>query len=188
MIPALVAQIAPSQTADAELPDIQDIISPQASLSYGWIIIIAVVGVLVVALVIFLLVYFIRKDNNRSHQIPAGRIALKKLDELETQTSTLSANVFSLQVSDILKDYLKERFKDSFRYETSEEFIKRLSSGASRSLPQSLQTDLANFVGLCDQLKFARFANAEDHKLPLLAEARRIIREPININATPPVS
>ncbi len=188
MISALVAQIAPSQTDAAELPDIQDIISPQASLSYGLLIAIVLVGLLLLAVVIFLLVYFISKDKKRSHQIPAGRIALRKLDELETLAPELSANAFSLQVSDILKDYLKERFQDSFRYETSEEFIKRLSSGTSRSLPQSLQTDLANFAALCDQLKFARFANAEDHKLPLLEEARRIIREPINIHATPPVS
>ena len=92
--------------------------------------------------------------------------------------TTLSANVFSLKVSDILKDYLQDRFHDSFRYETSEEFLNRMSTNPTNPLSQSLQASLSNFVGLCDELKFALPAYADSNKLPLLEEARRIIREP----------
>lgn len=185
---ALVAQTAPANPDTSELPDIQDIVSPEALPSYLLIIVGIVGGLLFVAALIGLIIYFVRKDKNSIRQIPAGRVALKKLDELESQADTLPANVFSLQVSDVLKIYLKERFRDSFRYETSEEFIHRLSSQPSNTIPQSLQNDLANFVGLCDELKFARPAHADSNKLPLLEGARRIIREPIAINAASPVS
>lgn len=188
MNPLLAAQTLPANPGSTELPDIQDIVSPEALPSYWLIITIILVGLFFAGALLLLIIYLIRKNQNATHQIPAGRVALKKLDELEKKANSLPANAFSLQVSDILKDYLKERFHDSFRYETSEEFIHRLSTGASRTLPARLQNDLANFVGLCDELKFARPANAETNKLPLLEEARQIIREPISINATPPVS
>ena len=103
---------------------------------------------------------------------------------MEKETATLSINVFSLKVSDILKDYLQDRFQDSFRYETSEEFLGRLSANTTTPLPQGLQTRVKNFVGLCDELKFSRSANADSNKLPLLEEARLIIREPANVEST----
>lgn len=178
-----VAQTLPANPDTSELPDIQDIIPPETLPNY-WLIIISILGgLLFLGGLIWLMVYFIRKDQRRAHRIPAGRVALQKLDELKKEISTLTANAFSLKVSDILKDYLQDRFHDSFRYETSEEFLSRLSTVPSNPLPQRLQTSLTNFVGLCDELKFARPANADANKLPLLEEARRIIREPANVHA-----
>lgn len=185
---ALVAQTPSASPDTSELPDIQDIIQPEALPNYILIIVFIVGGLIFLAAVIGLIIYFVRKNQSSTSQIPAGRAALKKLDDLEANADSLPANVFSLQVSDILKIYLKDRFRDSFRYETSEEFIHRLSTRPSNTIPQSLQNDLANFVGLCDELKFARPANADTNKLPLLEEARGIIREPITINASPAVS
>lgn len=184
MILAQTAQTLQASPDAAELPDIQDIIPPEALPDY-WLIIISILGGLVfLGGLIWLMLHFFRQDQKRSHQIPAGRIALQKLDELEKESAGLSANVFSLKVSDTLKDYLQDRFQDSFRYETSEEFLHRLSSAPSNPLPQRLQTSLTNFVGLCDELKFARPANADSNKLPLLEEARQIIREPVNAEPT----
>ena len=188
MILAQTAQLPQASPDTTELPDIQDIIIPEALTNY-WLIIISILGGLIFfGGLTWLMIYFFRKDRDRSHHIPAGRVALQKLDELETQVTTLPANVFSLKVSDVLKDYLKDRFHDSFRYETSEEFLSRMSTVLSNPLPQRLKTGLANFVGLCDELKFALPANADANKLPLLEEARRIIREPAIINAEPAVS
>jgi len=161
-----------------ELPDIQDIIPPEALTNYWLIILSSLGGLVFLGGLIWLMIYFFRKDRDRSAQIPAGRVALQKLDELEKQVTALSANVFSLEVSDILKDYLQDRFHDSFRYETSEEFINRMSTNPTNPLSQSLQASLSNFVGLCDELKFALPSHADSNKLPLLEEARRIIREP----------
>jgi len=178
-------QTSPDTTG---LPDIQDIIPPEALPNY-WLIILSILGgLLFLGGLTWLMIYFIHKDRDRSHQIPAGRVALKKLDELEKEVTVLSANVFSLKVSDILKDYLQDRFHDSFRYETSEEFLSRMSAALSNPLPQRLRTGLANFVGLCDELKFALPTNADSNKIPLLEEARRIIREPATINAEPVAS
>lgn len=187
---AILAQTTPGQPVNPgapELPDIQDIISPEALPSY-WVAIASILGGLIfVGGLIWLMVYFLRQDHKRSHHIPAGRVALKKLDELERNAGSLAANVFSLEVSDILKDYLQARFHDSFRYETSEEFLNRMGAGVSNPLPQRLRTGVAGFVGLCDELKFARPANADINKLPLLEQARQIIREPAaeSTNADP---
>jgi len=180
---AQAAQTLQAKPDTTELPDIQDIIPPEALTNY-WLIIISILGgLLFLSGLTWLMIYFIHKDRDRAHQIPAGRAALQKFDELEKEVTTLSANAFSLKVSDILKDYLQDRFHDSFRYETSEEFLSRMSANPSNLLPQRLQASLANFVGLCDELKFARPANAGANKLPLLEEARRIIREPATVNA-----
>ncbi|MCF6313551.1 MAG: hypothetical protein L3J39_13985 [Verrucomicrobiales bacterium] len=187
MNPFLVAQLPPPQTDAPELPDIQDIVPPQAASDYG-LLILALIGLLIfIVIAIFLAVHFIRKKQH-PHQIPAGRVALKRLADLEPQSNDLPVNELSLQVSNILKDYLQARFHDPFRYETSQEFIHRLGSGASQNLPQSLQNDLARFTLACDELKFARPANADSKKVPLIEEARLIIREPITANAAPPVS
>lgn len=172
----------------SELPDIKDIIVPEALTNY-WLITLSVFGgLLFIGGLIWLMVYFVRKDQGRNHRVPAGRVALQKLDELEQEATTLSANAFSLKVSDILKDYLKDRFQDSFRYETSEEFLSRMNASLSNPLPQRLRKGLANFVELCDEMKFSRPANADANKIPLLEEARRIIREPATVNAEPAVS
>lgn len=183
----LVAQLPPPKADAPELPDIQDIVPPQAASDYG-LLVLALIGALVfIAIVVFLVVHFIRKKQH-PHQVPAGRVALKRLADLETQSSDLPANELGLQVSDILKDYLQARFHDPFRYETSQEFIHRLGSGSSQNLPQSLQNDLARFALACDELKFARPANAHSKKAPLLEDARLIIREPITANAAPSAS
>ncbi len=176
---AILAQTTPGQPAGSpELPDIRDIVPPEALPSYWMIAAMVLGGLVFFGGLIWLMVYFLRQDKRRSHQIPAGRVALQQLDQLEARADKLPANVFSLEVSNILKDYLQARFQDSFRYETSEEFLQRIGSGASNPLPQRLRTGVAGFVGLCDELKFARPANADMNKLPLLEQARQIIREP----------
>lgn len=183
----LVAQLPPPQSDVPELPDIQDIVSPQAASDYG-LLILALIGALIfIALAVYLTVQFIRKKQH-PHQIPAGRVALKMLADLESQSTDLPVNELSLQVSDILKNYLQSRFHDPYRYETSQEFIRRLGSGVSQNLPQSLQKDLTRFALACDELKFALPANAHSKKVPLIEEARLIIREPITTNAAPSVS
>lgn len=180
---AQAAQPLQPKSENAELPDIQDIIPPEALTNY-WLIAASIIGGLIlIGGLAWLMIHFFRQDKNRIHNIPAERIALQKLDQLENEVSSLSANAFSLKVSDILKDYLMTRFHDSFRYETSEEFLNRLTNNPSTPLPQLLQTSLANFVGLCDELKFSRPANADAHKSPLLEEARQIIRQPVTVNA-----
>ena len=130
----IIAQISPTPQANpdaSELPDIQDIISPDTLPNYWLIIISTLAGLVFLGGLVWLMIFFFRKDQNRSHRIPAGRIALRKLDELEKEVLSLSANAFSLKVSDILKNYLQDRFHDSFRYETSEEFLYRLSTNPS---------------------------------------------------------
>ncbi len=151
MTSALVAQTTPPDPGAAALPDIQDIILPEALLSYWLIIIASVIGLIYVIGMAYLVFTLLRKNKTSSRRPPADRIALEKLDELEQQVEQTPANELSLQVSDILKDYLKQRFHDSFRYETSEEFIQRLSTEAAKSLPLNLKTNLSNFMGVCDQ-------------------------------------
>jgi len=188
MILAQTTQAPQSGSEASELPDIQDIILPEALTNYWFIILSILGGLLFLVGLIWLMIYFVRQDQNRSHQIPAGRVALQKLDELEKEVTTLPVNVFSLKVSDVLKDYLQDRFHDSFRYETSQEFLSRMSAALANPLPLRLQTGLTNFIGLCDELKFSHPTNADSNKLPLLEEARRIIREPATVNAEPAVS
>ena len=168
--------MSPSATSAPPLPDIKDIADPDSLLSAGEIV--ALVGFLL-ALLGLLGVggYFAWRALNRkpSTQRTPQQIARYRLEELEDEARNLSPNEFSLAVSETLKDYLAARFRDPVRFETSEEFLWRLSEARAQSLPPNLRDDVAGFLSISDEIKYGRPPDAEARKLPLLEKARVVV-------------
>ena len=162
-----------------ELPDIKEIAGPD-TLPDFWELLESVGGVVVALVLVGALVVFIlrRLSSRKSAALSPLAVARRRLDALEREVDSLSANAFSVAVSDALKDYLSQRYGDPLRYETSEEFLQRLSRAGANALPMSARESVTAFLSVADAIKFGRPRDAEARKLPLLAQAREVIREP----------
>lgn len=162
----------------AELPDIKDIAGPETLPDFWeWLAMagMVVVGLLLVmALTLFL---FRRLSRSRATALSPLLIARRQLDDLERRSAELSPNAFSVAVSDTLKNYLSQRFGDPVRYETSEEFLLRLSQAKANALPLSTRQAVVDFLSMADEIKYGRPPDAEAGKMPLLEQARVVTRE-----------
>lgn len=160
------------------LPDIKDIAGPEPLPDF-WEILgaagLAVLGIAVAAWLIRLVARHLSARRLADSPLAAAR---RRLDALERQASDLAPNAFSVAVSDTLKDYLSRRYGDPVRYETSEEFLLRLSRSGAASLPPATRDALAGFLSVADEIKYGRPPDAEARKPPLLVQAREVIREP----------
>ena len=170
--------------SEPEIPDIKDIIPPEPLTSI-WPIIFWIAGALLVfVLLAGLLYFFILKDRNRkAPPLSPQQIALRKLREIAEKAAQLTPNEFSLQVSEALKDYLSQRFGDQLRFETSEEFITRLSQSSEGKLPDSKRELVAGFVQISDEIKFGRPPDAEEKKPHLLQQALSVVEDPIQLKS-----
>lgn len=175
----------PCLLAEGPLPDIEDIVGPgnwphllQTLLWSG--IILLFLTAIGVAVFVFLI-----KPRRESHRPSALSLAHRALRELESRMDSLTANEFSLKVSDALKDFFQARFHDPIRFETSEEFLNRFSSSAAfafdrqggtrTAIPVATGDQVAVFLRTCDEIKFGRRPDADQYKRPLLDQALGIL-------------
>ena len=166
--------------ADPSIPDIQDIVIPDPLPNYWPLILGLGIGMLILALLALAAFYLFRYLRSRQGKIDPREVARERLHALGRNGGQLSPNEFSLQVSETLKDYLSERYGDPLRYETSEEFLDRLSEARTGHLPLSLCKKLAQFARISDELKFGLPPDAEARKAPLLAQAWEILSDDRN--------
>lgn len=167
-----------------ELPDIKEIAGPD-TLPDIWELLGSAGGVVIgLGILTALLVLLYRRLSSRKAVAlsPLARVQ-RRLDALSRDVDSLSANAFSVAVSDALKDYLSQRYGDPLRYETSEEFLQRLSRAGANALPMATRESVTAFLSVADEIKYGRPRDAEARKLPLLDQAREVIREP---SGTPP--
>lgn len=101
--------------------------------------------------------------------------ALRRLTELRASTGTLAAHSFALEVSEILRVFLERRFDLHAVHQTTEEFLHDAHEGGMLSSEQ--QERLREFLGRCDEAKFARRCLAQDRKRELIESAVRTVKE-----------
>ncbi|MCB1061479.1 MAG: DUF4381 family protein [Verrucomicrobiae bacterium] len=174
----------------APLPDIRDIAGPE-TLPSLWEVLALIGGISLGLVLLGGLIFFLYRTLTKKHQMVASplTIAKRRLDALEGQALTLTPNAFSLAVSETLKDYVAARFGDSVRYETTEEFLYRLSQAKANALPNSVREKVATFLSVSDEIKYGKTADAETRKLPLLELARDVLTvepEPAPARSGPP--
>ncbi|MCB1234440.1 MAG: hypothetical protein KDM91_05170 [Verrucomicrobiae bacterium] len=156
-------------------PDIRDVIAPEAPPNYLLMAVVGLCGLLFLAAITMLIVMILRSQARKRAELTPGAIARKRLEALRARAAEMPPNSFSLGVSEALKDYLNGRFGDAFRFETSEEFLERVSGMAAGRLPEKIGAGVAKFVTLSDEIKFGRPPDAEARKAPLLELALEIV-------------
>lgn len=105
---------------------------------------------------------------------PAEHRARFRLDRIERDGGSMPPNQFALAISDVLKDFLTERFSDPVRYETTEEFLRR-SAGDGTTLPEVVRRNLGEFLAHADEVKFANRSDAAVSAQTLLGLGREIL-------------
>ncbi len=88
--------------------------------------------------------------------------------------SELDASRYTLEVSDTLKDYLAQKFKDPVRFETTEEFLARIAKEQTQ-LPDAAQQELQSFLVAAEEVKFGNAPDADRRAVPLIKRAENVV-------------
>ena len=100
-------------------------------------------------------------------------IAHDRLESLKESGESLDADPFTVEVSDIVRDYLESSLEIPAKEQTSEEFLFSLQSG--RSLPPVLEEHMPAFLNQCDWVKFARQDLMLEQRHSLLRTAETVV-------------
>lgn len=117
--------------------------------------------------------WFLRRTARTRPESPEAK-ALRRLREVEATFATAEPNSATLALSNILKDFLSERFRDPLRFETTPEFLRRISRESTK-LPQAAQQDLSHFLTTADAVKFGNVPASATELHDLHHLASRII-------------
>lgn len=158
MIRGVLAQIAPGNSP----PPIKDIAPPVDVFPYPLSVVVAgiIAAIIVLSLLGWLLWKWLR-SRPAPPPLPPRAVAMSELTQLRAQVRTMEPYAFSIAVSDVLRRYISAEYDLHALEQTSPEFLMSISS-----TPRFSERDkglLADFLGKCDLIKFARIsADAED--------------------------
>jgi hypothetical protein len=169
---AAVASVSsPPSLGEDGLYDIVEV----APYVFPWSLLWSGIASLVILTVIALSVrWFMSRTGPRAHPESPHAKALRRLREVAASLDTTEPNRTSLALSELLKDYLSERFRDNLRYETTPEFLRRISR-QSIKLPVAAQQDLSLFLKSADQIKFGNVPASSSDISALHHLAARIV-------------
>jgi len=156
-------------------PAIHDIRPPLDVFPYPmWMVLTA--GGIALAVLALAVTLIVRAMRNRPKAPPPTprEIALKRLREAEADLTRKEPYAFSIQVSDILRQYVSAQYHLHATEQTSPEFL----SDAAKS-PHFTGADkqlLTQFLERCDLIKFARIDATEEESKALLDQAVRFVK------------
>jgi len=161
--------------AASPTPAIHDIAPPLDVFPYPlWMVLTAGgIALLVLGLVIALIVRYLRR-RPKAPPLTAREIALQRLKEVGEEVRRAQPYAFSIQVSDILRQYVSAQYHLHATEQTSPEFLADAArsphfTGADKSL-------LADFLEHCDLIKFARVEATAEESAALLEQAVRFVK------------
>ncbi len=123
-----------------------------------------------------------RRRTRATAKLPF-EIALDRLEEIRAFLQPETAREFSFAVSEIVRDYIEDRFHVRAARRSTEEFLYDLIE-SSDMLLVGHRVLLADFLHHCDLAKFARWILSTDEMESMLLSARTFVLE----TAKPPVS
>lgn len=151
-------------------------LKPPVEIPNGWLWFFWIVGLLLLALVAFLIwKYWKRKKAEIIPEpiIPPHVRARQKLEEALALMG--EPKPFCILVSDTIRGYLEERFNFHAPDRTTEEFLHELRSTMLLTLDQ--KQSLSDFLSVCDMVKFARYEPGPPELKELYDSAVRLIDE-----------
>ena len=172
----VVASVLPEGEALTELrparAPLEELQGPWLQRNWPWLVlgagVLAGVGVGVAA--------WLRRAEERARLTAFDR-AMARLDRLERRglPSADAADAWYVELSDIVRRYIEERFALRAPELTTEEFL--AEAGRSPELTATHRELLSAFLATCDRVKFARYSPGEDESQGALDVAKRFLNE-----------
>ncbi|MDE0422380.1 MAG: hypothetical protein OXK76_16060 [Gammaproteobacteria bacterium] len=172
----VVASVLPQgQPLDVLRParaSLEELRGPWLNHNWPWLIL----GLLVVAGGGLAVVWWLRRAEERARLTAFDR-AIARLEGLERRgmPTADAADGWYVELSDIVRRYIEERFALRAPELTTEEFL--AEAGRSAELTAGHRELLSAFLATCDRVKFARYSPDEDESRGALDEARRFLNE-----------
>ena len=168
----MMTNATPAQTAPADLRDIKPPIDIPTGLAWLW----WTLG-LVAA---FIALYYLWRWRQRRSQLvpvmPAVPAHVRARQKLAAALALITRpKPFCIEVSDVTRIYLEERFNVHAPERTTEEFLRELAGTSVLSREQ--KESLGRFLESCDLVKFAKYEPGETELRSLHHSAVRLIDE-----------
>lgn len=179
-----VASVLPAGEAAPELrparPPLKELEGPWLRRHWPWLAGVSVaVAVLAAAVVVWL-----RRAEQRARLTAFDR-AVARLERLRRAglPEQSGMDAWYVELSDIVRRYIEERFALRAPEQTTEEFL--LEAGRS-ALSRPHRELLSAFLATCDRVKFARYSPGARESQQALDEAHRFLDETRAVEAGPP--
>ena len=172
-LPVTIASVLPEGAVTDELRPVRPALRERGSARRRLTILLA----LVVVAGMLVLSYFLRRLTLRRARITAYDKAMGRLAVLERRgfPAPGEADAWYVELSDIVRRYLEDRYGLRAPELTTEEFLQeaRRSAELSRVHRELLST----FLEQCDQVKFAAYHPRQSESQQALATSRRFLEE-----------
>ena len=172
----VVASVLPAGQPLTELRPLraalEELQGPWLQRNWPWL----ALGLVVLAGVAGGVVAWLRRAEERARLTAFDR-AMARLEGLERRglPSADAADAWYVELSDIVRRYIEERFALRAPELTTEEFL--AEAGRSAELTASHRELLSAFLATCDRVKFARYSPGEDESQGALEVAKRFLNE-----------
>ena len=172
----VVASVLPAGQPLNELRPLRAVLDelqgPWLQRNWPWL----ALGLVVLAGVAVGAVAWLRRAEERARLTAFDR-AMARLDRLQRRglPTADAADAWYVELSDIVRRYIEERFALRAPELTTEEFL--AEAGRSAELTASHRDVLSAFLATCDRVKFARYSPGEDESQGALDVARRFLNE-----------
>jgi hypothetical protein len=155
-------------------PDIHDIRGPKFIMP--WWLIPAGIAVVVLVAVLGWALWRWWKARRRPRVLLPFEVALERLEAIRTLMEPATAREFSTAVSDIVRNYIEQRFLVTATHLTTEEFLRDLLASSNASLVEN-RALLSEFLHQCDLVKFAGISLTRENMESLHRSARVFVTE-----------
>jgi hypothetical protein len=156
--------------------DIRDIRGPKSVLAQsGWMPEVLAGGVIIVALGAWV-IWRRRGRGVVPRSLTLTEQALERLEKTKPLMRPESAREFGIAASEVIRQYIEQRFNVIATQRTTEEFLQALLQGPNETLARH-RTLLAQFLQQCDFIKFAGASLAMADLETLFQSARGFVLE-----------
>lgn len=168
---ALIGMTMGAGLAAPTAEDIRDIRGPIYILP-AWVLPALIAGAVLIALGIYGL--WRRRRNRTVRLLLPHELALQRLEDIGALMRPARAREFSTAASDIVRQYIEQRFSVTATRRTTEEFLLDLLGSSDAALAQH-QGLLGEFLHQCDVVKFAAQSLTQRNMESLRESARAFV-------------
>jgi flagellar basal body-associated protein FliL len=177
----ITVHTVPTDSSETSVKDIKPIFEEPFDIKWYMPLIIKIlIGLLIVALVIYFLYRYFKKKPKKEEQdkpkLPPHIIALEKLQKIQQEELWKQGKIkeYYSDVADTIREYIEGRYKVPALEQTSQETLQALKFHA---IDQTSREKLKYILNLSDLVKFAKFLPIESDHQNILQSAIDFVNE-----------